>query len=76
MFVTNPSMLTLTDWADQLVMDLDRLGQFGRLFDEKDWKAWGAQFMNASSLPKNIPAPDFFDTWLDWAQRLVFVLGQ
>lgn len=67
--ITLPTGMGLTDWADQVALDLDPYGAFGRLQDEAHWQDWGMQFVNNASLKENIPIPYNFDNWNDWADR-------
>lgn len=67
--VTLPVGMELMDWADQIALDLDPYGAFGRLQDETKWQDWGMQFVNNASLKENIPIPYNFDDWKDWADR-------
>ena len=67
--ITLPTGMGLTDWADQIALDLDPYGAFGRLQDEARWQDWGMQFVNNASLKENIPIPYNFDNWQDWADR-------
>ena len=67
--ITVPMNMRLTDWADQIVMDLDAYGSFGMLLDEKDWQSWGMQFVNNAALKENIPIPYSFQDWRERAQR-------
>ena len=46
--VTLPTHLTLRDWADQITLDFDPYGAFGRLEDENNWQNWAMQFINNS----------------------------
>lgn len=67
--VTLPRMMELRDWADQIALDLDPYGAFGRLSDETKWQDWAMQFVNNASLKENIPIPYLFDDWRVWAER-------
>ena len=66
--ITRPSYMSLNDWADQIALDLDSYGAFGRL-DGDDWQNWAMQFLNNTSLGRNFPLPYDFDDWRDWAER-------
>jgi hypothetical protein len=68
--VTLPSGMGLRDWADQISLDLDSFGAFGRLDIEEEWKNWAMQFVNNMTLKENIPIPYAFDNWREWAERL------
>jgi hypothetical protein len=61
--------MKLNDWADQVALDLDPYGAFGRLQDESQWQDWGMQFVNNATLKENIPIPYSFNDWQDWAER-------
>jgi hypothetical protein len=61
--------MKLQDWADQMSLDLDRYGAFGRLQDESRWQDWAVQFLNNTTLGRNLPNPYGFDNWQDWAER-------
>jgi len=70
--ITQPVIIGLRDWADQIVLDLDNYGPLMRLDDETKWQEWGTQFCVISGLSqKNIPNPSDFDDWRIWAQRFV-----
>ncbi len=67
--ITLPVGIGLQDWADQIALDLDSYGAFGRLQDETKWQDWAMQFVNNSSLKENIPIPYDFNDWVSWADR-------
>jgi hypothetical protein len=72
--VTLPSGMSLRDWADQITLDLDPYGAFGRLDIEDQWQNWAMQFLNNLSLRENFPVPYSYDNWRDWAERFCQVL--
>ena len=67
--ITLPSGLGLRDWADQISLDLDPYGAFGRLDVEDQWKNWAMQFVNNMTLKENVPIPYAFDNWREWPER-------
>lgn len=67
--ITRPTGLALRDWSDAVVLDLDRFGAFSKLSND-DWRAWGVQFLNNSIIGRNLPDPNGFSDWRDWAERL------
>jgi hypothetical protein len=67
--ITLPTGLNLRDWADQITLDLDPYGAFGRLDIEDQWQNWAMQFLNNMTLRENFPIPYNFDNWRDWAER-------
>ena len=67
--VTLPVGMQLRDWADQIALDLDSYGTFGRLDIESQWQDWAMQFLNTMSLGESIPVPYSFNNWRDWAER-------
>ena len=67
--ITLPVGMTLRDWADQISLDLDKYGAFGRLDDETKWQDWAMQFLNNTSLKNNFPIPYDYQNWQEWAQR-------
>ncbi len=73
--ITLPKYMKLQDWADQVVLDLDIYGSFGKLQDETDWQNWAVQFLNNSSLGRNPPSPYSYDNWQDWADRFCQTLS-
>ena len=72
--VTLPTGMSLRDWADQVALDLDPYGAFGRLDIESQWQDWAMQFLNTMSLRDNFPNPYNFDNWREWAERFSQVL--
>lgn len=67
--VTRPSYMQLNDWADQIALDLDSYGAFGRLDKDDNWQDWAMQFLNTTSLRNNFPRPYDFTDWREWAER-------
>lgn len=67
--VTLPTYMGLRDWADQITLDFDVYGAFGRLDDIENWQNWAMQFLNIMSLKENFPNPYQFDDWREWAER-------
>jgi hypothetical protein len=74
MMITMPTNMELTDWAAQLVLDLDPYGAFGRLDNPDLWQDWGMQFLNNTTIGRNLPIPYQFTNWKEWAERLVGAL--
>ena len=75
MNVTLPTGMGLKDWADQISLDLDPYGAFGKLEDENDWQNWGVKFLNNMTLKENLPIPYGFNEWRDWAERFCQTLA-
>lgn len=73
--ITRPTGMELRDWADQVVLDLDRYGAFGRLENEAEWRDWAVQFLNNTTLGRNPPNPYQFADWREWAERLAQLLA-
>lgn len=70
--ITQPVIIGLRDWADQVVFDLSSYGPLITLEDETKWQDWGLQFCVISGLSqKNVPNPHDFTDWREWAQRFV-----
>lgn len=72
--VTLPTGMSLRDWADQIALDLDPYGAFGRLDFEDQWQNWAMQFLNNMTFQENMPIPYNFENWRDWAERFCQVL--
>lgn len=69
--ITQPTGLPLREWADRVILDLERFGTFSKL-EGPDWQNWAAQFLNCIGLgPYNLPSPYYYDDWRDWAERFV-----
>ena len=67
----DPYGLSAAAWADAMVLELDALGNLGRLDDETQWQEWGAQLLNLPGISGSIvPNPYEFGTWREWAERL------
>lgn len=75
MIITRPTGMALEDWAGQIIIDLDSFGAFGRLQDPARWQDWGVQFLNSTSIGRNLPNPYQFTDWKEWAERLVGALS-
>jgi hypothetical protein len=75
MIITMPTGMELLDWASQIIIDLDAYGSFGRLDDANHWRDWGMQFLNNTTIGRNLPIPYGFTDWREWAERLVGALS-
>jgi hypothetical protein len=71
MIITLPTGMELLDWASQINLDLDPYGTFGRLDDPNRWQDWGVQFLNNTTIGRNLPNPYGFTDWREWAERMV-----
>ena len=67
--LTMPTGMSLQDWSDQMVFELDQYGSFGRMKSDADWKDWAANILNTVTLSANLPNPYDFTDWKDWAER-------
>lgn len=75
MIITMPTNMELLDWAAQINLDLDSFGAFGRLDNPDRWQDWGMQFLNNTTIGRNLPIPYGFTDWKEWAERLVGALS-
>lgn len=75
MIITLPTNMNLMDWSSQVILDLDSYGVFGRLQDPDRWQDWGVQFLNNTTIGRNLPNPYGFNDWKEWAERLVEALS-
>lgn len=73
--ITLPVIIGLTDWADQIVLDLDAYGPIPRLVSEDHWQDWAVSFCVISGISqKNPPNPYYFSDWREWASRFAQVM--
>lgn len=73
--IVRPVGISLTDWCDQLVLDLSQYGVIGQLQDESEWREWAMQLLNNTTLGRNLPNPYNFTEWKEWAERLCGALA-
>ena len=67
----DPIGMSAVAWADAMVLELDALGNLGRLESDNEWREWAAQLLNLPSISGSIvPNPYEFGTWQEWAERL------
>ena len=67
----NPRNMTLTDWADSVILASSDAWSFGKLEDEARWQDWAIGFVRASPFTQQaIPDPYLFEDWRDWAERV------
>jgi len=43
--ITLPTYMSLRDWADQIVLDLDPYGRIGNLQDDTKWQDWACRLL-------------------------------
>jgi hypothetical protein len=70
----NPYGMTLTDWADSVILSVGDAWAFGRLQDESRWQDWAVAFLRGNYSQKNAPDPYAFTDWRDWAMRVYTML--
>lgn len=69
--VIDPAYLTVTEWCDFMVTNLEQFGNLPRLDDPEKWRDWGVELLNMPQLSGSIvPDPFQFDNWTAWAMRL------
>lgn len=67
----DPLNMSLTEWADAVMLTVADTWSFGRLDDENKWQDWAVGFVRAPSLAQRVlPDPYQFTDWRDWAQRV------
>ncbi|MFN8994255.1 MAG: hypothetical protein ACK5X3_11430 [Pseudomonadota bacterium] len=67
----NPRNMSLTDWADSVILAVSDAWSFGRLEDESRWQDWAIGFVRASRFTQQVvPDPYQFADWRDWAERV------
>jgi hypothetical protein len=67
----DPVNMSLTEWADAVMLTAADTWSFGRLDDENKWQDWAVGFVRAPSLAQRVlPDPYQFTDWRDWAQRV------
>ncbi len=66
----DPRGLSVTDWCDAMVLQLDPYGTTPRLDDSSEWQDWASEVVQFSGIDKQSP-PDPFDftNWGEWAMR-------
>lgn len=73
--ITRPNGLTFTDWASQLVQELERYGSIEIPFSEDNWRSWADHLLWIPKLSEaNIPDNTPFATWQEWAEKVVEAL--
>lgn len=66
----DPRNMTLTQWADAVILTVSDTWSFGKLLDEDHWQDWATAFVTASGYSqRNLPDPYQFKEWQDWAMR-------
>ncbi len=67
----DPRGMTLTQWADAVVLTLGGNYGFGKLGSEAEWQDWAAGIVRAQPfVQRNPPNPYGFNDWRDFAERI------
>jgi hypothetical protein len=62
--------MTLTDWADSVILTVGDAWAYGRLDDEARWQDWATGLVRSPTFSaRNLPDPYRFDDWREWAMR-------
>ena len=69
----NPTGMTLTDWADSVILTVGNAWSFPRLDDESQWQDWGVSVLRAFA-ERSPPNPYEFSDWREWAMRMYPIL--
>lgn len=77
MILINPAGMTLRDWADRSTGIFQKFGFRQRLIDDDDLVKWGMNLVYVLARVKGaqIPRPDQFQDWREWAVRLNQAIG-
>lgn len=71
----NPTNMTLTDWADSVILSINDKQLLGRLDDETRWQDWAVGlFKSGTFSAQTLPDPYQFTDWRDWAMRAYIML--
>lgn len=67
-YIIDPLGMSMRDWCDSMVMQLEPNSHCGRL-DDDNWQRWAAWFTTAPNLSQNhAPNPYLFSDWREWAK--------
>jgi hypothetical protein len=69
--IPSPEYLNWEEWAGIVVEDFSNLG----LPEIGPWRDWGLALLEFDEF-KEVPPPEFFDHWQQWADRVVDVVGE
>lgn len=69
----DPRGMTLTDWADSVILSTSDAWAFGRL-DGDNWQDWAVAFLKGNYSQQNAPDPYQFEDWREWAMRAYLML--
>ncbi|QDH50428.1 hypothetical protein [Caulobacter phage KcrB] len=66
----DPRGMTLTDWADSVILSLTDAFAYGKLMNEAGWQDWATGLVRSPSFSaRNLPDPYAFKDWREWAMR-------
>jgi len=66
----NPIGMDILDWADSVLLSNGDAFSFGKLTRPEDWQAWATAFVQAQPFTqRNVPDPNGFTDWREWAMR-------
>ena len=64
----DPRGLDVIDWTDSMALLLPSDFNLMRLDDEADWRRWGDNVVESSTIAaQSPPKPYNFDDWREWA---------
>lgn len=71
MTVIDPRFMTVIEWTDRMALELDKVDQLiFRLDDPDDWRSWALNILDTPNFEgQNLPDPENYDDWQEWAQR-------
>lgn len=71
----DPVNMSLTEWADAVMLTVADTWSFGRLDDENKWQDWAVGIVRAPQYALRVlPDPYQFTDWRDWAERVAPML--
>ena len=66
----DPRGLTIQEWADAVIADLNTSWPLAVLRAGDDWQEWATGLVRAPELAQRVlPDPYGFPDWRDWAER-------
>lgn len=68
--MVDPRGMSITQWADAVLLSVGDAWSYPRLDDEVRWRDWAVAFLRSPTFANQaLPDPYGFNDWQEWAER-------
>ena len=68
----NPRLMSFQEWTGYVILEIAPGRALGYPEPGSDWREWATQVKRSEVFGPLTPSPEFYKTWVDWAEAVTF----